>query len=174
MPVATTALILGGLMAAQTANSYIGDQKSAKYAKQAGETQANDALLVGNEAAQRAEAQGNELTGAQRTSFAAGGVDTTSGSAADVIANDKRLNAINVLQIRNNAAREALGLRTQASNASQSYKNRATGTLLSGAAGLYGIYDAYGKTSRPVTPRAPTSTGAQGTQGGYSGGKVSP
>lgn len=168
---ALTSIILGTLVAAQTAQSVIGDRKNAKAARktagfEAGilEQQANDATLIGQEAANRAASSNRQLTGEQRVSQAAQGLDLSTGSAADVIASDAKLGELDVLQIQNNAAREALGLRKQASlvrqggkNTATSYNNRSVGTLLSGAASLYSIYDAYGQNK--TTPRKSSSAG---------------
>jgi hypothetical protein len=169
---ALTAMILGGLAAAQTAQSVIGARQGARAARktagfQAGilEQQAQDTIGVGNEQAGVEEARTRGLTGAQTASYAAQGIDTTSGSAADVIGSDAKSGAIEAQQIRNNAAREALGLRKQAQlvrmggqAAAQGYRNQATGSLLSGAAQLYGIYNAYGRSVKQ-TPRASTPSG---------------
>jgi hypothetical protein len=169
---ALTGLILGGLALAQTAQSVAGARQGARAArKQAGfqagilEQQAEDTIGVGNQQAGVEEARTRGLTGAQTASYGAQGIDTTSGSASDVISNDQRVGAIEAQQIRNNAARDALGLRKQAqlvrmggANASQGYKNQATGSLLSGAAQMYGIYNAYGRSVKQ-TPRAPPPSG---------------
>lgn len=168
---ALTAMILGGLAAAQTAQSIAGARQGARAArKQAGfqagilEQQAEDTIGVGNQQAGVEEARTRGLTGSQRASYGAGGVEIGSGSAADVISSDRRAGAIEAQQIRNNAARDALGLRKQAqlvrmggANAAQGYRNQATGSLLSGAANLYGIYNAYGRSVKQ-TPRAPPSS----------------
>lgn len=184
MPIGTTALILGSLVAAKTANDVIGARAGAKGARDTAnfqasqlDQQAQDALMIGNETANRTAQSGRALTSAQRVSQAASGVDITSGSAADVTANDQRLNAMDVLTIKNNAAREALGLKKQGElvrrggqNAAAGFRNQATGSLLSGAASLYGIYSAYGKTSSATTPRV-TPSGGTGT---YTGSKAAP
>lgn len=167
---ALSTLILGGLIAGQTAMSVIGDRKSAKAARktagfQAGilEQQAEDATLIGEEEAHRAESAGRRLAGSQRASLAAQGLDLSSGSPADVISTDEKLTALDVEQMRNNAAREALGLRKQAqlvrmggAATASSYNNRAVSTALSGAASLYSIYDAYGHNK--TTPRKSSSS----------------
>lgn len=184
MPVGTTALILGGLAAAKTASDVMGARSGARGARNTAnfqgaqlDQQAQDALLIGDETANRSALQSRQLTSAQRVSQAASGVDTSSGSAAAVISSDQRLGAMDVLTIKNNAAREALGLRKQADlvrmggrNAAAGFNNQATGSLLSGAASLYGIYDAYGKTSTS-TPRKTSSGGGTGT---YTGSKAGP
>jgi hypothetical protein len=169
-------MILGGLAAAQTAQSIAGARQGARAARktagfQAGilEQQAEDMIGVGNQQAGVEEARTRGLTGSQRTSYAAQGIDTGSGSAADVISNDQRVGAIEAQQIRNNAARDALGLRKQAqlvrmggANAAQGYRNQATGSLLSGAAQLYGIYNSYGRSVKQTPRAAPPSTAYPG------------
>lgn len=175
MPVATTALILGGLAAASTAKSVIdsrhaakGAQKTANYEADTLDQQAQDALVIGQQSAARASQSGRSLEGSQRASIGASGIDASGGSAADIVANDKKLNAIDVTTIKNNAARSALGLKQQATltrmggkNAAQGYNNQATGSLLSGAASLYGIYSAYGHNTTPRLTDQSKSVGAQ-------------
>lgn len=186
MAVATSALILASLMTAQTVKGVADARSQAKSAKkvagfQAGilEEQADDAILIGQEAQNRSESATRQLTGAQRASLAASGVDISSGSADDVISNDEKLGEIEALTIHNNAAREALGLRKQAElvrkggqAAAQGYSNQATSTLLSGATSLYSIYDAYGRNTTPRKTTTSGTSGAQGTAGGLSGGKA--
>lgn len=182
---ALTAFLIATTVAS-TANQFVGQRKAAKAAKKEGEynaklsdEQAQDAILRGEEAAQYEGSQGRQLTGAQRTSLAAQGIDIGSGSAADVIANDQRLSQLAEMQIRQNAAREAHGLAVQAEgyrsagkNAAQAYRNQSYGTLLAGATDLLSIYQAYGKNT--TTPRKTSSTtGSPGAStGGYSGGKA--
>lgn len=184
MPVGTTALILGGLALAKTGSDVMGARAGARGARNTAnfqasqlDQQAQDALLIGDESANRSAQASRALAGSQRVSQAASGVDITSGSASQVMASDQRLGAMDVLTIKNNAAREALGLKKQADlvrmggqNQAQGFRNQATGSLLSGAASLYGIYDAYGKTS-VSTPRKTSSGGGTGT---YTGSKAGP
>lgn len=172
---ALTGLILGGLALAQTTQSIIGARQGARAARktadfQAGilEQQATDTIGVGQQQAGIEEARTRGLTGSQTASYGAQGIATTSGSASDVISNDQRIGAIEAQQIRNNAARDALGLRKQAQlvrmggqNQAQGYKNQATGSLLSGAASLYGIYNSYGRSVKQ-TPRATPPSGGYG------------
>lgn len=162
-----SAAILATLAVAKTGYDVYSDVQGAKGARktanfQAGilEQQAQDTIGIGSQQAGVEEARTRGLTGSQRTSYASQGIDITSGSASDVITSDQKIGAIQAQQIRNNAAREALGLRKQAQlvrmggqNQAQSYKNAATGSLLSGAASLYGIYNSYGKSVKQ-TPRA--------------------
>lgn len=182
---ALTAAILGGLALASTVKGVVDDRSAAKGARKTAnfegdvlDQQAQDALQIGEEQANHAAQSGRALKGSQSTSVAASGLES-SGSAADVVANDARLNAMDITTIKNNAAREALGLKKQAQlvrmggkNQAAGYNNQATGSLLSGATDLYGIYSAYGKNSS--TPRKTTSSGPAASSGGYSGGTASP
>lgn len=171
MPIGTTALILAGLTAAQTATSVIGDRKAAKAAQQSGDLQASDAIARGEEAARHIGSDSRLLEGGQRVAFGASGVDIGTGSAADVISSDQRRALIDEQAARTNASREAFGFMQQGKAAAQGYRNRATGSLLNGASTLYGQYRAAGLNKQRVVD---TSTATQGTQGGYYGGKVSP
>lgn len=184
MPVGTTALILGGLAAAQTAKSVVDSRSAAKGARKTAnyegnilDQQAQDALDIGAQSANRAAQSGRSLEGSQRASIGASGIDASGGSAADIVANDQKLNALDVLTIQDNAAREAFGLKKQATlvrmggkNQAKGYNNQATGSLLSGAASLYGIYSAYGQNT---TPRKTTTSGPSANSGGYGAGTAS-
>lgn len=179
-----SAAIMATLAVADTAYNVYGDVKGAKGAKktanfQAGilEQQAQDTLQIGQESANRTAAGARGLTGAQRVSEASQGVDVGSGSSADVISNDQRLSDIDITTIKNNAARDALGLRKQAQlvrmggqQQAQSYKNAATGSLLSGATQLGSIYSRYHQTS---VPRA-GGGGGGGSPSSGSGGPLDP
>lgn len=146
------------LTAAQTAYGILGDRKSAKAARKLGEFEgamydeaAEDALLRGKEEGFRLGASARRLTGSQTASLAASGVDVGSGSAADVIASDRRLAEMDILAVENNAIKEAHGLKQQGQfarmggkNAAAGYRNRATETLLSGALDLFQSYQKFG------------------------------
>lgn len=129
-----TALALT-LMAAGTATSVIGGIKSGNAAKRAGEAgqraadsqgeladynanvatlQADDAIARGVEEEQRFRTKVRASIGAQRVGFAAGNIDVSSGSAADVQADAAYLGELDALTISGNAAREAWGYKTQA------------------------------------------------------------
>lgn len=178
MAATTLGIIVGGLIAAQTANSVISDRKNAKAARKLGEAnagvaeqQAADALARGDEAVAAVGSHARGLKGAQRASFAAQGIEVDSGSAADVIANDEALSELDKLTLKRNAQREAHGYKLQA-NAyrkggqlqAANYNAQIRGTLLSGAGQLLGAYQAFGKSaSTPRLSRADTfdSPGAQ-------------
>jgi hypothetical protein len=179
MAAAMGTIILGTLIAGKTAYDVASDRKAAKGAKKLGEFEgamfdeaAADALARGTEETFRIGAAARQLTGSQRVSQAAGGVDIASGSAADVISSDARLAELDILTVKNNAEREARGLQQQGEfarmggkNAAAGYRNRAYGTLLGGAADLYRVYDRYGinrTTNTTVVPRAGDNSGGYG------------
>lgn len=177
-------LLLGAVNTAMTAK---GQHQAAKGAKAEGElqgelydTQAADALTRGNEAASRAGAATRGLTGSQRAAFAAQGVDINSGSAGDVIANDKQLGALDVLSIQQNAARESHGFELQANlarkagaNAARNYNNQAISTLLTGGANAASTYYNFRGSSGGSVPRSGSSGSAGSTNGGYNNGTAS-
>lgn len=185
MAVTTLGLIVGGLIAGQTANAIVGDKKNAKAAKKLGEANAQiaerqgaDALARGDESVAQVGAQERSLTGSQRASYAAQGIDVNSGSAADVVASDQQLSELDKLTIKRNAQREAHGYELQAAAyrkggqlQAANYSNAAYGTLLSGAAQMIGVYQAFGQSSASVPRRASSSAGTG--QGGYSNGTAS-
>lgn len=125
------------------------------------EQQATDALSRGQIAESRQRGVTRQVTGANRAALAAQGLDTSSGSAADVIGQDQLFGDLDALTIRNNAAREAWGYNVDAANQRQSarlarltgqneqaaYNNQATSTLLTGAANTYGLYST--RTKKP-------------------------
>jgi hypothetical protein len=96
------------------------------------ELQAADAEQRGEIEAGRFAQQVKGLIGQQRTGFAAGNVDVGFGSAVDVQADAAYLGKEDEATIRNNAAREAWGLRVEASN----YRQKAA---ISRQAGQYDL-----------------------------------
>lgn len=139
---------------------------SASAAKQAGDAQsaadlqnaaysdasANDAIKRGAVEEDQQRLQTAAAIGTQRAGFAANGVDVNSGSAANIQDDTAQLGEFDALTIRNNAAREAWGYRTQsqtlrqsAATAQQSARNNIFGSLL--GAGAQGTL-AYSKLGR--------------------------
>lgn len=163
-----TPAMMAGLYLAKTGLDFVGNQKAATGAQQAGdyqagiynqnatfaEAQATDALNRGQLAEQRHRAEIRGLIGSQKTAFAASGVNIDSGSALDVQTNDAGMGALDELTIRNDAAKEAWGYRVQAadyrsksqlsriagSNTAQSYRNASYSTLLTGAGNIASVY----------------------------------
>lgn len=80
---------------------------NAKLAQEA----AADAEKRGMDDASRLRGQGDALISAQRVRYAASGVDVTTGTAAEVMAQTRELVTMDEQVLINNAAREAFGLR---------------------------------------------------------------
>lgn len=187
MAVTTLGIIMASLIAAQTANSVVGDVKNAKAAKKLGNAnadvatqQAADALARGDEAVGQVDASERGLTGSQRAAFAGQGVDTGSGSAADVVASDRGLSELDKLTIKRNAQREAHGFQLQATAyrkggqlQAANYTNQAYGTLLSGAGQMLGVYQAFGQSNGSPVPRKSAAGSAAAANGGYRNGTAS-
>ncbi len=162
------------LTAANTVNSFVGQQRAAKGAERQGnyeagvyeqdagiaDTQALDAFARGKEAERRQNTLTRQTIGAQRAAMAAAGIDLGVGSAADVQADTAHIGELDALTIANNAKREAYGYQVQAmdlraragmaraggANAAASLRNQSYGTLLSGALQTYGLgKDLYGE-----------------------------
>ena len=124
MGLGTTLALIGlgvsiyGQLKAGSAAKTVGESQGAREefnAAQA-ELQAADALSRGREEESRFRTQVRGLIGSQRAGFAGQNVDVGSGSAADVQADAARLGALDALQIRNNAAREARGFDAEATD----------------------------------------------------------
>lgn len=110
------------------------DAKANERNARLSELDAVDTETAGNRAGANAFKEGRRVQGAQRAGFAAGGVDVNSGSAADVQADTQTLSALDVLTIKNNASREAYGLRTQ----SRGYSSAAEHSRYMGQSAAYG------------------------------------
>ena len=112
--------------------------------------QATDVRDRASDEAGLATMEGSKVVGEQTVAAAASGVDSSSGTAAD-IAEASRVNAaLDSQTIRNNAAREAWGLKIQALQVQQEGKRArrasekgAVGTVLGGlgsvSRGIYGL-----------------------------------
>lgn len=72
---------------------------------------AADAVARGNREAALVRLQGSRLAGQQRVAYAASGVDATSGTPVDVMADSRLVSEMDAQQLQNNAAREAWGFR---------------------------------------------------------------
>lgn len=100
--------------AARAQGNYLGDvaEQNAKLAEQ----QATDATARGATSESRFRTSTSQLVGAQKTGYAGQGVDVSTGTPAEVMADSARLGELDALTIRNNAAREAFGYTVQAAN----------------------------------------------------------
>lgn len=79
---------------------------------------ADDAILRGEKEAASIRRAGRKLKGSQRASLAAQGIDVNQGDAAEVQDDTDFLLEADVLTVKSNAWREALGMRIEAHNAS--------------------------------------------------------
>jgi hypothetical protein len=139
---AFTTSLLVGLAIGSTALSASSQIKSGNAAKRAGEAerdaansqadladynasvadiQAQDALERGADEESRFRSGVRAMIGAQRTQFAASGVDVGFGTAVDVQGDTAYQGELDALQIRTNAGREAWGYKVEATD----YRNRA-------------------------------------------------
>jgi hypothetical protein len=90
-----------------------------EYNAQVAELQAQDQLTQGERQAQQLEAQVKQVIGTQRTGFAAGNVDVSTGSAAEVQTDAAYAGALDAITARNNATRAAWGYKVQAEDLRQ-------------------------------------------------------
>ncbi len=107
--------LLGGLlkgMAQIQAGGYNADL--ARQNAHLAELAAGDAVARGQFAASQALIRGSQLEGQQKAAYVGAGVSTSSGSAVDVMSDTKTASALDALMLTNNAAREAWGYKTQA------------------------------------------------------------
>jgi hypothetical protein len=176
-----------GLTALNTIQKFASDRRNATAAQQQGDyqagifgqdasladQQATDAIARGHESELKSRGSTRLLTGTQRADLAAQGISLDSGSAADIIDQDRALGELDALQIRNNARREAWGFQTQAAqyrsqadmarvagrNTAAAYRNQSVNTLLSGASDLFSTYQSFGMN------RAPTASPTAGQYG---------
>lgn len=138
---------------------------------------AEDAIARGQQAESRHRLQVRGMVGSQRAALAAQGLDISSGTALDIQSETAYMGELDAQTIRNNAAREAYGIKTNsmlsqmaARNTARNLRAQSFDTLLTGAGKTYGIYSSSKNTTKPAKPSSSTS----GTQGGFYSGKVSP
>jgi hypothetical protein len=136
------------------ANNAITAEQNAEYATKAGQAKAESASL-----------QSREELGRVVAGEAAQGVDVTTGSAADVQTGQREIGTLNTQNVVNNAALQAYGYRTQATNfeaqsglltqeasqAGTAGNIAAAGDLLSGVSSLGKAWTSFGGTAAPGT-----------------------
>lgn len=131
-----------GVMGAKAANEAGAAQASADLQNAAyANASANDSIKRGAVEEDQQRLATTAAIGTQRAGFAANGVDVNSGTAANIQDDTAQMGEFDALTIRNNAAREAWGYRTQSENyrrsaatAQQSAKNNVFGSLLGAGA----------------------------------------
>jgi hypothetical protein len=91
-----------------------------------GERLADDAIARGEELARRYNLDLAQLIGRQRVAGAAQGLDLSQGSLAAIQSDTARIGALDVETIRENARREAFGLRQAGKNQALALRSQAT------------------------------------------------
>jgi hypothetical protein len=156
------------------ANNQIIANQNAEYATQAGEQQATVEGL-----------KNRSLAGTLRTDIAANNIDVNTGSAADVQTGQRQAGLLDVQTVRQNAALQSYGYRTQASNfgAQQGLQQlaaandiqagniAATSSLLSGATSVADKFSKFsqagifGNNGSPLLPNNLTNIALGGSSG---------
>jgi hypothetical protein len=108
--------------------SLLYDSQVASNNAQLAEWQAQDAIYHGGVQEQAIKMQATALKSIQRAAMAANGIDTTQGSANDVLTSTDYLSAVDVNTARDNALKAAWGYRTQGTG----YKDAAANARASG------------------------------------------
>lgn len=133
------------------------NQKLMEYNARVAEYQAEDAVKRGVVAESRRRDETSKVIGAQRVSLARQGVDINEGSALLLQEDAAALGELDALTIRNNAAREAWGLRVQANDAHlrgdfsrMAGDQSAANTLLTGSSNL--LLSRYGFGRSALSP----------------------
>lgn len=143
---AAIAMMAGGTLMTAAGQYQAGkaNQKIANYNAEVAELQAEQALKRGREDESRLRMQTRQTIGAQRAALAAMGIDLDDGTAAQIQDDTTYFGELDALTIRNNAALEAWGYRTQATNYrlqgeldATRGRNDALGTILTTGAGLF-------------------------------------
>lgn len=122
------------------------------------ENQAHDAVLRGGQEETKLRRDLSRQQGQQRAMLAAAGIDTDTGSSADIRTSSLREGEEDAAAIRMNAARERWGYQVQATN----YRNEASAARAQGRNALFGSI--LGAGGQMVSAFAPAFSG-----GGNSG-----
>lgn len=108
---------------------------------------AADSIARGNQEAARARMLATQTIARQKVAFAASGVDASVGTPADAGAGTRMMSELDAQTLKNNAAREAWGFKTQSHKiAKQNYydrvrtNNQETGSILTGLGSAAGGY----------------------------------
>ena len=134
------------------------NQITAQYAS-------DDALRRGELDVQKVQRQAAQLTGTQRASFAAKGMDITEGTPGDILDQTNFFGQIDANTARYNGKVDAWQKKTQAQNfgaqasaASDRAGGAMTGSLLSGAGQVASTWYAYGGANKPPAPFSNANT----------------
>lgn len=134
--------------------------------------QARNAAALGDYQADQARIRGNLARGNQLAAFAANNVDSTTGSAADILGDTAIFTEQDERQARTNAALRSYGFQVQelsdqgqAAYSKWAGNSAATGTLIQGAGATLGAYYNAGGTFGSGTPKT-AGTGSTLMTGG--------
>lgn len=191
---ALSTLALASIAGAKAIGDFTGQRKQAKIAEQEGnyasaaysqnaglaEQQAADAIARGVESESRFRTEVKGAVGSSRASQAAQGIDVGAGSAVDVQHDIAAVGELDALTIRNNAAREAWGYQTQATqyrsaaeyarvsgrNQAKALRTASLGSLLTGASQIAGLDWSRGAKKPPGGGDYGTSTYGRRGMGG--------
>ena len=140
---------------ASSVSSAVGQRRAANFATGEAARLAADARERGEEAVTDYRTDLGQLLSRQRATLAANGVDVTQGSAAAVRADTERIGDLDVARIRENARREAVGLRQQGEMNARTLRAGANAALAqAGATLLTAGIDAWGQYQAGAAGRA--------------------
>lgn len=135
-------LVGSGLQAYDAYQQGQDEQAALRENARRAQLEAQDALARGAEQAALARMKGSRVIAAQKTAIGASGVDAGVGSAVQLMADSRIQSEMDALTIRNNAIREAYGMRSQAlglekagRRAATAANRRAAASILGGVAG---------------------------------------
>lgn len=146
-----TAAVVGIIAAGVSAyGSYESGQSQKEAAEYNAEVQRNAAkaeIQSGNIKAQEMRDKARKIAGTQAATFGAAGLDTTSGTASDILSETRMFGELDALRAINNAESAAYGLKAQSEldlfqgrAAARGGMLTAGGTLLAGATRAYTDY----------------------------------
>ena len=126
---ATAITVAGGVMSAAAAyQSADAQKKTAQYNAQVAETQALDATRRGDQEASRVQREARLAQGAQRTGFAAKGLDITGDSSVSAAIDQTAFfGELDAITARKNAEKEAWNLRARKSGYEAEARNAQPG-----------------------------------------------
>jgi hypothetical protein len=134
-----TLALVGGI-AKGVADKEAADANAAAMKRNAvqAEQAASVALQQGESDASRVQMQGEAIKGQQVAGYAGQGVDVSSGSAAQTVLDGAAITGLDREVARNNAQREAWGLKTQAVNLRNSSEDAKAAGRMALASGIIG------------------------------------
>lgn len=149
----TTALTVAST-AAKAYGAYAG-YRAGQENRRAANRMADDVVAAGEFEAQQMQRQLSQIVGAQRTAIAAGqGIDASTGTARLLREQTEEIGEADINQVRLNAAREAWGIRRQATINARAATNQAVAAGVQlGSTLLTAGVDQWGRFARARTER---------------------